>query len=263
MTHWDFSYSPTADFSLDGTGSSIVTSFATPGVYTVAVRVTETGGGTDIAFAPVSVNAPPRAAFTVSPAKPVEGRDVTFASTSSDPDGPLTKQEWDLNNDGRYERSGPVVSTRSLKHGARPIRLRVTDARGATATEVVALQVKRKPLRPAVDVSRRIGFAPRKWGIELVTLIVKVPSKTTVKVTCKGGGCPRGTVTKRTRKKGGKLRFDGLKGSVRAGAKITVLTSRAGHLSAYDTYLVRGGYRAPLLRERCRRPGSKASRSCG
>jgi hypothetical protein len=48
---------------------------------------------------------------------------------------------------------------------------------------------------------------------------------------------------------------------VRAGAKITVATSRAGHFTAYDTYTIRGGKKSPLLREGCRAPGSKKVRA--
>ncbi len=42
-TQWDFAYSPLVDFTLDGAGGSIVTSFATPGPHTVAVQVTRRG----------------------------------------------------------------------------------------------------------------------------------------------------------------------------------------------------------------------------
>jgi PKD repeat protein len=261
-TQWDLSYSPLVDFTLDGAGASLVTSFATPGPHPVAVKVTETGGGFAIATDTIVVNAQPQASFTVTPAKAQEGRSVTFASTSSDPDDPIVKQEWDLDNNGSYERTGAVVATSNLKKGTRPIHLRVTDSRGAAVTSTQPVKVAAKPLKDAVEVKRRIWFARRAWGIELVTLLVKVPSKTTVKVTCKGRGCVRGTLTKRTRKKASTLRFNGLKGSVRAGAKITVLTSRKGHLSAFDTYVVRGNYRAPLLRERCKRPGAKAAQAC-
>jgi PKD repeat protein len=261
-TQWDFDYTPLADFTLDGAGGSIVTSFATAGPHTVAVKVTETGGGFAIGTATIVVNAPPQASFTVAPAKPLEGREVTFASTSSDPDGPLVKQEWDLNNDGKYERSGAVVSSTTMKKGTRPVRLRVTDSKGATTTSTVPVTVGAKPLKPPVDVKRSIGWAPRDWGIELVALIVKVPSKTTVTVRCAGRGCPRGTFKKRTGKKKGRLVFDKLHGSVRAGAKITVVSSRKGHITAFDTYLVRGNKRSPLLREQCKWGAKKKPRAC-
>jgi hypothetical protein len=260
---WDFDYSPTGDFTPDATGEIATTSFATAGPKSVAVRAVDTAGGFTTAPTTIVVNAPPVAVFTVAPSKPVEGRAVTFASSSSDDDGPISKHEWDLDNDGSYDDgSGVLATTAKLKKGARIVRLRVTDAKGATSATARAVNVRAKPLKPPVDVKRSIGFARRKWGIELVTLIVKVPSKTTVKVSCKGRGCPRGALKRRSKKKAATLRFDGLRGSVRAGAKIVVLTSRPGHISAYDTYIVRGDYRGPVLRERCRRPGARAAQRC-
>jgi PKD repeat protein len=261
-TQWDFDYPLTQEFSLDAAGGSVVTSFATPGPKNVAVKVSDASGGFAIAKTTVPVNAPPQASFTVAPAKPLEGREVTFASTSNDPDGPLVKQEWDLNNDGKYERSGTVVSTTTLKKGTRPVRLRVTDAKGATTTSAVPVNVGARPLKAAVDVRRSIGWAPRDWGIELVALIVKVPSKTTVTVHCAGRGCPRGTFKKHTGKKKGRLVFDKLHGSVRAGAKITIVSARKGHITAFDTYLVRGNKRSPLLREQCRWGTKSKPRAC-
>ena len=145
-TEWDFNYAP-GDFSVDAVGGAATTSFATPGPKTVAIRANDVAGGSAVASATVVVNAPPQAAFTVSPAKPVEGREVTFASTSNDPDGPLVKQEWDLNNDGKYERSGAVASTSSLKKGTRTVRLRVTDSKGAMATSALPVKVGAMPLK--------------------------------------------------------------------------------------------------------------------
>jgi PKD domain len=248
-TQWDLAYAAIGNFSIDRSGPSTVTSFATPGPHTVAVKATETGGGFAIAQATIPVNAPPAAGFNVSTDKPIEGKKVTFTSTSSDPDGPLVKQEWDLNNDGKYERSGGVVSTTKLKKGKPTIRLRVTDSKGATA---VASQKIKVDLRDPVEVRRRIFFARREWGVLLVRLEVKVPSKTTVKVSCKGSGCPRGSFVKRSGKKGATLRFTKLHGSLRAGAKVVVLTTRTGYVSGYDTYVVRRGFRPPLLKERCK-----------
>jgi PKD repeat protein len=261
-TQWDFDYPLTEDFSLDARGGSVVTSFATPGPKSVALKVTDASGGFAIAKATIPVNAPPIASFTIAPAKPIESREVTFASTSSDPDGPITNQEWDLDNDNRYERAGAVVSTKKLKKGTRTIRLRVTDSKGATTTTAVPVRVGAKPLKGPVRVQRRIGFAPRQWGIKLVALLVKVPARTTVTVKCTGRGCPKGTFKKRTKKKAGTLTFDKLKGSVRAGARITVVSAHTGHVTAYDTYIVRGGERGPLLREQCKLPGKKKPQRC-
>ena len=65
----------------------------------------------------------------------------------------------------------------------------------------MSVRVRAKPLKGPVDVKRRIGFARREWGIQLVALLVKVPARTTVTVKCTGRGCPKGTFKKRTKKK--------------------------------------------------------------
>jgi PKD repeat protein len=259
-TQWDFNYSPIADFTLDGAGASIVTSFATAGPHAVAVKVTETGGGFAIATGTIPVNAPPQAAFTVSPAKPVEGKEVTFASTSGDPDGPLANQEWDLNNDGKFERSGAVVSTTKLKHGARRIGLRVTDSKGATATSVQTITVKPPVLRNPQNVVSSVSYERHSWGIRVVSFTLKTPSQTSVAVSCKGRGCPHGTFHKRTRKKSATLGFPKLKASLHAGAKINIIFAKAGRITGWDVITIRGGRTA--LREGCRPRGAKKQKPC-
>src|SRR4051794_17563877 len=46
---------------------------------------------------------PPTASFEYAPAAAVSGQDITFTSTSTDPDGPLASEDWDLDNDGEYD----------------------------------------------------------------------------------------------------------------------------------------------------------------
>jgi hypothetical protein len=101
-------------------------------------------------------------------------------------------------------------------------------------------------------VTKTLGYARRSWGLQIVALIVKVPSKTTVKVTCQGRGCPKGKFVKRSKKKATSLRFTKFKGSLRAGAKITVISSRPDSLAEYFTYKVRGDSRPPIKRKQCK-----------
>jgi PKD repeat protein len=209
----------------------------------------------------VGANIRPEASFRFGPSDPKVGQEVTFTSTSDDADDRIAKHEWDFDFDGRYDAQGRVVNRTFKKAGRRQVVLRVTDSRGATETTSQTLTIRRKPLKPPVDVKRSLGYIRQDWGITFVALIVKVPAKTKVKVSCKGRGCPRSTFTKRSKAKRAKLRFTQLKGAVRAGAKITVVTTRKGHVPAYDTYLVRGGNRSPLLREGCKPPGAKRIRA--
>jgi PKD repeat protein len=259
-TQWDFGYSPVADFTLDGAGGSIVTSFANPGPHTVAVKVTETGGGFAIATDTINVNAAPQAGFTVSPSKPAEGKEVTFASTSGDPDGPLVKQEWDLNNDGKYEKTGTVATTTKLKKGPRRIALRVTDSKGAQATSTQVLTVKGPVLRNPQDLGSTLSYLRHSWGVAVVGFTIKTPAQTSVAVSCKGRGCPHGTFHKRTRKKAATLGFPKLTGSLRAGAKVNILFTKTGRITGWDVYTV--GHGKTVLREGCKIGRAKKQKRC-
>jgi hypothetical protein len=259
-TQWDFAYSPLVDFTLDGAGGSIVTSFASAGPHTVAVKVTDAGGGYAIATDTIVVNAPPQASFTVSPSKPVEGKSVTLASTASDPDGALAKQEWDFNNDGKYDRVGAVVSTSNLKRGTRPVKLRVTDAKGAEAVSTQLVKVAAPVLANPQDVLSVVSYTRKPWGISVLQFTVEVPPKTAVSVSCKGRGCPRGTFHKRSTKKGATLGFPKLKGSLYAGAKINVIFAKTGRITGWDVITVKRGKTS--LRQGCKIGRAKQQKRC-
>jgi hypothetical protein len=263
LIQWDFDYAATGAFGPQASGTTATTSFSTAGAHTVAVRVTDGSNGTDIASATIVVNARPVASFTTRPTKPFEGSEITFISTSRDPDGPIAKQEWDLDGDGRYDDgTGVVVSSRKLKKGTHAVRLRVTDSKGATSVSTREVKVARRPLDQPPDVTKTLGYARRSWGIQVVALYVKVPARTTVKVTCKGRGCPHGRFVKRSTKKPTQLRFSRFRGLIKAGAKITVISYRHGSIAEYFTYTVRGNHREPLKRKRCKPLGAKKYGSC-
>jgi plastocyanin len=71
---------------------------------------------------------PPNAAFTWQPQAPKAGDTVTFTSTSTDPDGPITGWAWDFDDDGNFDdASGAQVTARFDAAGSYPVELRVTD----------------------------------------------------------------------------------------------------------------------------------------
>ena len=67
-----------------------------------------------------------------------------------------------------------------------------------------------------------------------MSFTLKTPAKTSVAVSCKGRGCPRGTFHKRTRKKGATLGFPQLKASLHAGAKVNIIFTKAGRITGWD-----------------------------
>jgi YD repeat-containing protein len=120
----------------DGTGLTASTSFPKAGSYTVKLRVTDNRGATATASRAVTVtNRPPVASFTSAPATPNSGDSITFTSTSSDVDGTIASQAWDLDNDGAYDDSSAATASRSFpKGGTYTVGLRVTDDNGDSAT---------------------------------------------------------------------------------------------------------------------------------
>jgi len=81
-----------------------------------------------------SVNKPPKAAFSITPAQPLVGDSVSFnPSGSADPDGTIERYEWDLDGNGTFETSsGYSVSKTYSRPQEITVRLRVTDDRGET-----------------------------------------------------------------------------------------------------------------------------------
>ena len=231
-TQWDFNYDPTKDFGPDASGATARTSFPTPGLKTVAIKVTETGGGYAIASARVHVNAPPRASFNVAPASPFDGDPVTFSSTSGDPDGPLTGQQWDLDGDGQYDDASGAVVARAFAPGSHTVRLRVTDSRGAAATTERRVAVAKRPLKLLTGVKVTLFGNLTRRGVQLKGLMVRTPAKATAKVSCKGLKCPKGA---------------------RAASRRTSMTKRP--VRTRPEYHFRGG------RERRRTPASIAAPS--
>jgi hypothetical protein len=118
-------------------------------------------------------------------------------------------------------------------------------------------------LSPPPDATKTLGYARRSWGIQVVALYVSVPARTTVKVTCKGRGCPHGTFVKRSKKKSTQLRFTKFRGFLKAGAKITVISYRQGSIAEYFIYTVRGDHKPPLKRKRCKALSATKYGSCG
>jgi PKD repeat protein len=116
----------------DGTTASVSRAFAAPGTYTVRLRVVDGSGAEDISSRTVTVsNRSPTAAFSFTPAAPASGQAVTFTSSSSDPDGTIASQSWDLNGDGFNDGTAAVLTHSFARPGTFTIRLRVVDNRGA------------------------------------------------------------------------------------------------------------------------------------
>src|SRR5919108_1796178 len=188
----------------DGTASTVSRSFPIAGIYIVKLQVAGPGGGGS-AFQYVTVtNRAPVASFTFFPSTPVAGSMINFVSTARDPDGTITNQVWDLDNDGSFDDgTGGFASITFPSAGTYPIRLQVTDNNRATGGVTEVLEVAAKPLALAspFPVVRLVG-KPTRTGVRITRFTVEAPSGARVAVRCRGGGCPRHGQVRRAREGG-------------------------------------------------------------
>jgi PKD repeat protein len=264
---WDFDYEGVpANFKADAVGSSVTQSFATPGPKRVGLRATEVDGGFAIATAIVTVNAPPRAGFSVAPENAFVGDTVTLSSTSADPDGPLARQEWDLDNDGQFDdASGPVASTTFASPGTYPLKLRVTDSRGATATAEGRVSVQNRPVPPPPDLTGwlvDVGYVPLRRDTRVTTLRARAPRGSMLRVRCRGKRCPK-PVAKKAR--GSRwVYFKRFHRRFRPRTKLIVRVTKRGFVGRQVTLTVRRGKRTRRIRRQtmCLPPGAKKATRC-
>lgn len=133
---WDF----TGDLSPDLTGPIVSWTFNTKGTHTVTLTIRDSIGNTDTDTATVViVNRAPVAAFAFSPTNPTVRDEVSFASTSTDPDGTIASWAWNF-GDGATS-TLPNPTHRYSTNGPKTVGLTVTDSDGATATVTQTVNV--------------------------------------------------------------------------------------------------------------------------
>ncbi len=126
---WDF----TGDMITDLTGPIVSWTFNTKGLHTVTLTVTDSIGNTDSDTAIVTIqNRAPTAAFAYGPTSPTVLDDISFADTSTDPDGTIESWLWDF-GDGATS-TLPNPAHRYATNGPKTVTLTVTDNDGASAT---------------------------------------------------------------------------------------------------------------------------------
>jgi PKD repeat protein len=262
----------------DASGTSTARVFASPGNYAVRLRVTDQDGGSSIAVGTVPVgNRAPFASFVVSPDQPSAGDTVTFFSTSSDPDGPIADQTWDLDGDGSFtDASGPVATRSFTSPGSYTVGLRVVDGNGVAAfasrnfvvLSPAAAAARSLPLLSPFPVVRMVGTVTRR-GVRLRRFLVDAPSGAKVTVRCRGRRCP---LRKRTRTASTHpsrrahiarwIRFRSLERRLlRVGVRINVLVTKPGTIGKYTFFRIRRA-RPPHRIDRCLVPGVRRPTRC-
>jgi len=270
----------------DGTTKTVTKKFTSAGSYTVRLRVTDNNSppATSILSQTVFVgNRPPVAGFGYSPAAPADGDTVTFFSTSSDPDSPITGYKWDLDGNGSVDATGPTAS-RAYRAGGYNVTLTVTDSEGASAFQTQTLNVAARPppgitrsqsgpqLMSPFPVVRVTGTIGRR-GSRLRRLTVSAPDGATVLVRCKGKGrsCPFGRLSRVV--KSGKTaagrapaaevvrvrKFE--RRLLRAGTIVKIFVTKPGVIGKYTRFKIRAA-QPPRRSDRCLMPASTRPVNC-
>jgi PKD repeat protein len=88
-------------------------------------------------------NRAPVASYTFSPSAPLVGEQVSFSSTSTDSDGRIAYQAWDLDNDGSFDDGTAVTASRSFASaGTYTVRLAAVDDDWAYTVSSKTITVK-------------------------------------------------------------------------------------------------------------------------
>jgi PKD repeat protein len=276
LQEWDFDGD--GDFQ-DGdaneTDASAAFTFGSPGAKQVSVRVTDNAGATAVATRTVSVSPPPAnplpvAQFSVSPAQPVVGQQVSLRSFSYDPGGgALASQRWDLDGDGDFDEgaSGPTAFTVFGSAGTKVIRLQVRDADGGvqTATQVITVEARQArqasaglSLMSPFPVIRLAGTV-YSGGARVRILDVRAPRRSRITVRCAGGSCPVRAMSRRLTKR--HVRFKRLERFLRAGTVLSVSVRKGGAIGKYSRWKIRGG-KLPKRTDKCLWPGKRKPARC-
>jgi PKD repeat protein len=273
---WDFNQ----DGATDAAGATAQHTFASAGMHAVRLRILDGSGVGAVVVQPVRVNAPPEASFTVSPAEPETGEQVTLSSTARDSEGPLAEHAWDLDGDGDFDdASGASVRGTFMSPGQHAIALRVTDSDGASTTRTRAITVRGSESSRGSGDGRVLGSPPAapflklmtpfpivrlagelvRDGARILTLSVRAPAGAQVLVRCRGGSCPAPRLKKLARRK--PVRFRALERYLPAGSILEVLVRRSGQIGKYTKFRVRRN-RRPRRIDACVLPNATKAVRC-
>lgn len=124
------------------------------GAHSFEVRATNAVGVAASAIRAFTVHSgAPSASFTVSPAAPLTNETVTFTATSTDGDGQIIENSWDLDNDGRFDAPATTATRRFRTSGTYTVRLRATDEYGAVSIAQQAVVVANRLPTASFSVS--------------------------------------------------------------------------------------------------------------
>ncbi len=146
VTQWNW------DFGDSGRSSAAnpTHTYAQSGTYAVRLLVTDSSGSTGAVTKSLTVNAPPTASFTTTPSFPLIRQNTGFVSTSTDSDGVIVTQEWNVGGILYY---GRYVNHTFETPGSVLVTLTVVDDNGGTSTATRTYNIRNLPPSPSFTVS--------------------------------------------------------------------------------------------------------------
>ena len=260
----------------DGTPTSTLRNplhkYKSAGSKTVTLKVTDPSGLSATATRSIVVrgllvpgNGLPIVRFAVSPQSPRAGVPVEFVSSTTDPEGDLREQAWDLDGDGEFDdaRGDEVVYTFATA-GTKVVRQRATDGAGGTAIGERTLTVTPAPkakagfLSPSPVVT--ISGSILSTGMRVKHLTIRAPRGALVTVACRGKGC--GAQRRRKRVKRTTVSFKTYQRFLRAGTKLEIYVRKANAIGDFTRYRIRAG-KFPVRTDGCIPAGKrKPAKSC-
>lgn len=152
---WDFNGDGIYDWSSAFSQNAYYT-YARRGTYTAVLRLTDNNGYTDAENIVITVN--PALPVATAQANTTNGGvplTVNFTGKGTDPDGAISKYEWDFDGDGVYDWSSTVTGNTSYTYsntGTYNAAFKVTDNDGLTDTDLIVITAS-QPGSPTASAS--------------------------------------------------------------------------------------------------------------
>jgi hypothetical protein len=251
----------------DATGPTAQHSWPLAGSPSVRLCVTDGSSHWYYDTRVVIKNRPPVASFTYAPHAPLAGERIALTSISADPDGPIAAQAWDLDGDGTFDDgTGPTAEWSFPVAGQFPVRLAVTDTSGETTiagATVPVLEPPPDPISPFPLV--RMLAAVGQRGTKVRELLVRAPKGARIRISCRGGGCPRRSFVIKAGLQAHATRIIRIhrfgRHTLRPGAAIEIRVTKRGDIGKFTRFRIRAG-KPPRRVDRCILPGSKRPVQC-
>jgi PKD repeat protein len=220
------------------------------------------------ATVPAPAPAPPVASFRWVPSTPHPSEPVTLISTSTDANSALTGFAWASAGNGAFIAGESALTTSFSTAGAHVVQLQVADANGLSSVvaETITVTAPAPTLIQPFPIVRMAGSFDAA-GAKISLLTVQAPLGSTIKVICRGTGCPTKSetvvVASGAKSKPGTVlvtlrRFER---PLRAGTVLEIEVSDHGAIGKFTRFTIHHG-KLPSRQDQCLNPAGSTPILC-